>query len=1000
MKYYIKILKSVFFEILNTIINWLSFNSNIETLVDSLNHKLEEPVEKLELKIFSHPGGFIKEIGKRRMNIAHAYIKIALDHNPNNAHERLAALKILIDQSLHAKTINMPINTARVQISLIKEAIKAKGNKRKQMEALYDFGLASFGQEGVIRKFLKRFDLIEVPEEDNQFKDLDLGWDDHVHDFLSEGRKTPTQIILDAFVKGISRLTLVYPDIEETSIIHEALTAGQILGIGVKIGIEFSVGKIGNRRHYMFIPPVENNSQEFFKFFSDNIDKLKAFLEGIKSNINKRRKKIIETIEYFNNHQRPKINQGYPPTSPCWMPPLEIEYLDRITISHHASKIHLGELLYQKMKDIYYKRVLELKAQLNAAKERFKLGIYSEWEMKNIKEQYELVRRQYEQMSPFKLYEEYIAKSVELDYDSEFEDESQILDNLLQVGGSIVWIHPLEVGLNNALSMLIKNVSKITHVETFNLRDSAHRNPNELIVFNKLVYFLNNGQPSDVMRFLEQHDIQDITKEDVLKAFEVTNKRKIIPICGSDSIGKDPTLPGMGFIKLSCIPEGFKKFYLEKHFTIPKPIAQLIINKGVKRDSTSSSTNYTTKTKEESLIVCMGRIGKPIRNYVGDEIQYNYINLFEFWQYLNPVLKNIIRISIGFTAAITYFNNNYAFSLALTFALVWFFITGIRNILVDLIASAGTDFNNWTLRNVNWDNLSQSLFWTGFSVPILGNVKYYFDELWPYTEDVSLAPIVLNFSLARSHTIFELAKFFVICLANGIYIYTHNTIRNFDSKVKRANFFRTLMAWPLATAFSSIGNWLQIPSIVQAKFWSDFVGGVVEGWGKFNQRFILRQRDLSELLPKLDDIDRETKLTAFLDILYIWAKQPRGKTCLKYLLLQKPTITDIIKGNKISSDILQQRKIKYFQYYTHLCNIINDPGILVILCDFILKNFKDREALVLTDLVGNELEGFRKWLNELRADFDKDLYNLYQNLSTTQTQKNQTSFQENKNLDN
>jgi len=62
--------------LLHNFITWFSFNNEIESMVDTLTHKLDEPEQKIGTRLFSHPGGFIKDLGKRRMNIAQAYIKI------------------------------------------------------------------------------------------------------------------------------------------------------------------------------------------------------------------------------------------------------------------------------------------------------------------------------------------------------------------------------------------------------------------------------------------------------------------------------------------------------------------------------------------------------------------------------------------------------------------------------------------------------------------------------------------------------------------------------------------------------------------------------------------------------------------------------------------------------------------------------------------------------------------------------------------------------------
>ncbi|HNV68129.1 MAG TPA: hypothetical protein PKO06_00425 [Candidatus Ozemobacteraceae bacterium] len=942
---------NMMFTLLNSFVTWLSFSSEIENMVDAVNHKIDEPPTRIGHRMSSHPGGFAKIVGKRRLNMAGAYIKISNDHAPQDAAERLTALKMLAEEALHAKTISMPLNTARVQIALMKKVVKSQGNKRRQMEAMSDFGLASYGNESTIRDFLKRNSLIEVPELDAPLKAIDMGWDDHVHDFLSEGRKTPTQVILDAFVKGISRLTLVHSTIDQPQLIHEAISAGNILGIDVQIGIEFSVGKRNCRRHYMYIPPRVENSQEFFRFFYDHHEALEPFLKGLRLNSEKRQRTMLMAMERFNTTMLPKINAGYQPHAPGWVPPLAWEDLNAYIVCGQVNRVHLGALLYTSMLRAFHARVLELKTQLLAAEERFRLGLYSEWEMKNVSSQYQNVRRTYETMSPEGLMSQYLDNREVLDYDSEFIDESPLLDTLRGLGGNILWIHPLELGLKEAVTHLVQNCHRLTHIETLNLRDSVQRNPETINLFSRFVHLFNNQPMNEVRHYLDQNDIQTLTMDEVEQQRHQMGERRLVPVCGSDSTGRDVAIPGMGFIQSSRIPEAVRTSFREHHFRLARPVAQLILSKGADPKSMSGAP-------EDQDIICMGKIGRPMHNSVGDEPAEHHFNVFRFWHYLNSTVKNSVRVAIGFAAALYWMNYQFALSIGLFFACLWFFITGFRNFLVDMIASSGTDFRSWSLKNVNFDNLAQSLYWTGFSVPLLGLVKMQYDELWP---------------LEKSGLLFETAKFFFICFANGSYIMFHNRLRNFDRKVRRANFFRTMIAFPFATAFSSIGNAMGIPSIVQAKFWSDFVAGIIEGSGKFRQRFVLRQRDLKELLPRLYSMDRDARLTAMLDILYIWARQPRGKTCLAHLLLQSRSWWVMVKewwyGRETPEEV---RRIQgqYYLYYERICELYIDTGCLLNMTQFILNRFSGRDAVMLTKLVGEELETFRTWLRHLRSHYD------------------------------
>ncbi|HMM61922.1 MAG TPA: hypothetical protein PKC25_17525, partial [Candidatus Rifleibacterium sp.] len=332
---------------------------------------------------------------------------------------------------------------------------------------------------------------------------------------------------------------------------------------------------------------------------------------------------------------------------------------------------------------------------------------------------------------------------------------------------------------------------------------------------------LNNQPAAALVEFLEQQDIIGIPREQVEEACRIAADRPVVPTCGSDSSGRNKMIPGMGFIRSSMISPAVKEKFLEKHFVIPKPIGSLIINHG-----------------------------KWAKDLPHEESDNELLNFWRFWQYLNPGLKNMLRLFAGFSVAL-YWMMNFQFEanlfLGAVFAAIWFMITFNRNVFVDLIASSGTDFKRWSLHNVNFDNAYQSLIWTGFSVPVMGLVKNNFDLFWPYMQ---------------SGMLYESSKFFFIRL------------RNFDRSVIKANFFRSVLSWPVAAVFAPAGNLMGVPSIVQAKFWSDVVAGFIEGGAKFSQRFTLRKRDLTEILPRLYSEERNERLTAMLDILYIWARAP------------------------------------------------------------------------------------------------------------------------------
>jgi hypothetical protein len=936
----------------NGFINWISFNQEISDIVDKLNQAIEEPPVKLGHRHISHPGGFGREFSRRRLSMAEAYIIITNLHDPELYEIRLQALRTLMEQSMHAKTVTMPINTARVQIYLIKEAIKAQGDRRRQMELVADFGHASFGNEALIRKFLKDYGLIEVPEEGKALKTLDLGWDDHVHDSLTEGRKTPTRILVDAFVKGISRITLVYNSISEERMISEAITAGAILGISVEVGLEFSVGLSGTRRHYLYAPPAFRRSNEFFSFLKEHEDVIAQLKDGLQQNIEHRYRSIVSVIKQFNEMHLPKINEGFADDSPCWFSPVAESELKKIVAYGQPSREHLSELLLKRFKKVFHNRVIFYKTQVMAAEQRFRKGAFSKWELDAVHSRYHECRETYVHLNRLDLADRYLASRSSVDYDSSFKTELPLLDTLRSLPGKLVLMHPVELGLKNAIRHVIVFAPHITHVETMNLRDSAKRDPSDLIVFNKFIFYLNNRTVKELQKFLEQEEITDIPEGALESARRITEARAIIPACGSDSSGRNKLIPGMGFIKASKISDAVKKVFLEKHIVLPKPIGKLIINQG------RWTNELSHEETDNDAVVCMGKQLAPVPNKVGDERTVELIDFASFWRYLNPDLKNLFRLTSGFAVAL-YWMAVFQFEsepfIGAFFAALWLFITFVRNVFVDLIASSGTDFKRWSLRNVNFDNAYQSLFWTGFSVPILGLVKNNFDGLWPYV---------------RTGMLFEGSKFFFICIANGTYISLHNRLRNFDRSVIKANFFRSVLSWPFAAIFAPVGNLIGIPSIVQAKFWSDVVAGLIEGSGKFTQRFTLRKRDLTEILPHLYSSDRNDRITAMLDVLYIWARAPRGKTCLRLLLLNKPSLGERIwRSRRETPEEIEIRRKRYQALYCQLVELFGLAGMLNILTEYALRNFSGNDAALLAHLIGTEMEGFLAWLIDLQKHF-------------------------------
>ncbi len=330
--------------VIATLQNAFSFDANVRSLVETLNREIAMP-HQITFRPVSHPAGFTRIITKRRLTIAEAYVKLVSLSSSDNYEERLEALRVLMHNVKRAKNLSMPLNTARVQIALMKECVKQVDDRRRQHELMGEFSRASYGQASVIRRLLRELNLIEVPETGQALKDSGLGWDDHVHDSLTEGRKSPSQLVLDAFIKGISRITVAYYDLAEVETYEEVLRAGEILGVEVKIGIEFSVGKAYERMHFMYVPPQDGSFKSLVGFFEDNAEKLSTFIEGLHYNAEKRKELVASLLEDFNRSGLVQFNEGYQDQPILTLQPLSWSSVEKVTNLGQASRIHLGQTL-------------------------------------------------------------------------------------------------------------------------------------------------------------------------------------------------------------------------------------------------------------------------------------------------------------------------------------------------------------------------------------------------------------------------------------------------------------------------------------------------------------------------------------------------------------------------------------------------------------------------------------------------------------------------------
>ncbi len=243
-------------------------------------------------------------------------------------------------------------------------------------------------------------------------------------------------------------------------------------------------------------------------------------------------------------------------------------------------------------------------------------------------------------------------------------------------------------------------------------------------------------------------------------------------------------------------------------------------------------------------------------------------------------------------------------------AFIWFGITGLRVILQSVLGGGGIRRSSLTRWNnyVSWDRLTDALFFTGFSVPLL---------------DWLVKTVFLNNMLDINTHTSPIALYAVMGLVNGIYLSAHNAFRGLPKGMVTGNFFRSILSIPVAllfnTAIGAILLFFNIPAVdavlqkwaaIISKAASDTVAGIIEGTVDRFQNLNLRKRDvkrkfadlfdtyarLEMLFPETEELkilekpehlftsrNAEVKDLAVLiiihslDLFYFWMYQPRAR---------------------------------------------------------------------------------------------------------------------------
>ena len=924
----------------------------LEMVQEVLSRETSRKSFKDLLNPYLNPHGIKEMAASQGFRIAYAMTNLLHSLEIGKANDRLSALRSLHDEVMNITHSSLRHNTARVLLQTMKELVRVKGDPERQLELAHDFRMATSGRPRLVREELKRYHLLEMPEEWNQ-----IAFDDHVHDANTKGRKTPTHLIMDAWIKGIRRLTVIYYNFVPPEAAAELLEAGEIMGIEIRIGVSLGTWFRGAGIRFIWVPRGFIDARDFLSFLAD--PHVEAFMKEGRRVSEYQRHNVLAVLGEFNRTHRTAINESFG----IDLIPLETADFLTFVAEGQASILHLAEFIHARLLPLMEGRTAELRARYPgaSAQERAQMealvGRMGELDSEAIVELYLRAARNSSLPDP--------------NVPREGEDVPKLL--MVSPHELLTTLDGLHAGYRNCLNLsdlTVEDVLEllydcqgmITHLEIFNLKDHVAGKTKQYAAISELQTALNEGNVITLKRLIRgmiqrmeaaflpgrEERIEKLTK--ILRNIPVLQAHyRNVPLkayIGSDSTGRSLHHYGMGLAIRETLPQRARKML--KHaqgptaFVLPvrmtaylrttyvpyaapgrikkwlKCLLQIlpgVRHVGMRHIHDWEIKDNATRMKTPGNIIPLGGLHEEGGNDLFLTGEKSQAGPGLSWRYMNSGLKNAIKVLVGFIPAfLTFSLTKDWWLLAYGGAFIWFGITGLRNILQSVLGGGGIRRSPLLRWNdyVSWGRLTDSLLFTGFSVPLL---------------DYVVKTVLLDRMFGITTATNAVLLYSVMALANGLYLSSHNAFRGLPKGAILGNLFRSILSIPLAIVFNAvIGGILSgagVPGINEAlqkwaaiisKAASDCVAGLIEGMADRYENIRIRRRDyaaklrqlfdayasLELIFPETDvlellqspkdflktintearDLERIIIINA-LDLLYLWMYQPRARSVLK-----------------------------------------------------------------------------------------------------------------------
>ncbi|MCR5562325.1 MAG: hypothetical protein K6F46_02975 [Desulfovibrio sp.] len=891
-----------------------------------------------------HPHGIKELVASPVERMAFAVVNLLrnLEGHSRPAEDRLTAFQALYDEVLNSAHSALRRNTARVLMQIMKELIRAHGGDRlTQLKLAHDFRNVVHGTPRIVRRMLARYYLPEMPEEWNQ-----IAFDDHVYDVNTKGRKTPTHLIMDAWIKGLRSLTVAYEYCLDPEAAREVLRAAEIAGIEVRIGLDFQVPFYDRYVHLFWIPRGFTSNDDFLAFLHQS--RLTKLMERGREVLEWRRNCVLRAMRTWNETQRK-------PLAEAWGEPIgeltEEEFMQYIGV-HQASMSRLAECLHRHVLPAMKRRAAKL---LTMDSEE----AYAELEA-------------LEELGPATIYENWLSPAKHPDMPdmddpaSVPEDAPEIMRlsaaeltrELLSVsGGHRLVLNTTGLSVEDVAEILWDCQGAVTHLEIFNMKGWMQGEMTDMKAISDLQQALSQGLGPRIKKMLRAM-IEHLESEgdekraakfrsilrDVPALWEYYRNSPLKTRLGTSSASQLSF--GMGLVLMETLPRRavaeLKKYQkaqrpiplhsdVSEHVIYSPPESPSLWQKigrklsflpgcrhlGLEKRLKWELTSDDVRVCEKGNVASLGGLNSFRGNgFLKENVQKKAKGPGLI--YLNTTLLNCLKVLTGFLPAFICFNYTQSWwLLAWGGAFIWFGITGVRNVIQMVLAARGASKGtlvHWTSQ-IAVPRLCDSLMYTGFSVLLL---------------EVLVRTFFLQNTLGWTVANRPLGVFTVLSCVNGLYIFSHNLFRGFPKTAAVGNLFRNVLGIPVADFYNfvlfnllallgvqDIEYYLVPAASIISKTASDTVACVIEGYADSRVNLRMRAWDykskvkhlfacytrLEMLFPQEDALVRMSRtgglsqsdkpevrelerafIVDALDMMYFWYYQPRAQEALKGLL--------------------------------------------------------------------------------------------------------------------